>query len=242
MSLVPDASLCRSVHKVFTSEVDGSFSNSIVESSVEPESLRPGNDNRLRKNALFSLKITIGWIDIAGNMIKRDYPEIESLVHNVKGYRPSSVDSQAFLSLKTSLSSGPRAISDGEESKLGKDNGEKAVAVSSPDNTDEAKHATARGTLERIDENFEREEARDLFMSATLYDGTLVIPSLGVCRNLKIGTGKNFSAILQIISQWRKQARDELKQGQHEMAPVIYVFPERDSTSIEIEVFRNGHD
>ncbi|KAI4743105.1 hypothetical protein E4T50_06492 [Aureobasidium sp. EXF-12298] len=160
MSLVPDVSLSRSVQKLSTSDIDGSFKNSTVEFSHEFENLRPGFDQSLRSWALMFLKNTIGWIDSSGSLLEGEYPELASLIHNAKGEKPSSVDSQSF-SLETSVSPGPQRIPDSEELELHKDRGEKAVAVSSPVKTDEAKHATARGTQEGRGENSWRAKSRD---------------------------------------------------------------------------------
>lgn len=243
MSLIPDISLSRNVQKLSTSGIDdGSFKSSAVESSHGFENLRPDFDRSLRWWALKFLKNSIGWIDSSGSLLEGEYPELASLIHNVRGEKPSSVDSQSFFSLKTSVSPGPQRIPDSEELELHKDRGEKAVAVSSPVKTDEAKHATARGTQEGRGEDSVRQKARDLYMSATLYDGTLVIPSFKLCQDMEKGVGKSFSSILQIISQWRAKSRDDLKHEYHRKPSLVYVFPEASESSFDIEVFRKEPD
>jgi len=50
------------------------------------------------------------------------------------------------------------------------------------------------------------EKDRTIILSATLHDGSLVVPSYKLCKQMSSGFGKSFSDILRIISQWRTQA------------------------------------
>ncbi|KAH0371891.1 hypothetical protein KCU65_g1593, partial [Aureobasidium melanogenum] len=238
MSLICDVSLSRSVHKIFISNIDGSFKSSVVESTNELEILRPGTDELSRNIALLFLKNSIGWIDSSGNLTDGEYPERGSLINNVKGKQPTSANSQSFLSLKTSTLPEPQAIPRGEETRLDEGADGEAVDVPSPNKTDKVKRATARGTPEGSDEDSVREEARDIFMSATLDDGTLVIPSYAVCRNLKHGNGKGLSNILRIILQWRTQACGDLDHEYYGKPLLVYIFSKTLESSIQIEVFR----
>lgn len=231
--MISDVSLFRSVHKVFVSNIDGSFKGSIAESTNEFENLQPGTDKLLRNSAILFLKNNIGWINSSGNLTEGEYPKLGSLINNVRGKQPTSTHPQSFLSLGTSTTPEPQALLEGEETKLDKDNGDKAVAVPSLNKTDEAKHATARGAKDGRDR-----KARGLIMSATLHDGTLVIPSFKLCQDMEKGIGKSFGSILQIITQWRAQSREDLKHEYHRRPALIYVFPEESEGCFVIEVFR----
>ncbi|KAG9613891.1 hypothetical protein KCU77_g1006, partial [Aureobasidium melanogenum] len=242
MSLIPDVSLSRNVQNLSTSDTDGSSKNPTIESSHEFEDLSPDFDRSLRLWALMFLKNSIGWIDSSGNLIEGEHPKLGSLTDNVKGKKPPSVDSQPFISRKTSSAPGPQAVLEDGDTKLVENFGGKAVAVPSPDGTDKAERATPRGTQEGSDENPVREKARELYMSATLHDGTLVIPSFAVCCNMKNGNGKGFSDILRIISQWRMQACGDLDHENRRKPLLVYVFSETYESSISIEFFRKGPD
>lgn len=242
MSMISDVSLFRSVHKIFISNIDGSFKSSVVEATDEFENLRPGTDKSLRSSAVLFLKNNIGWIDRAGNLIEGKHPKLGSLIDNVKGKKPPSVDSQPFISRKTSSAPRPQAVPKDGDTELVENSGGKAVAVSSPDDTDKAERATTRGTQASSNENSVREKARELYISATLHDGTLVIPSFAVCCNMKNGNGKGFSDILQILSQWRVQACGDFDHENRRKPLLVYVFSEIFDSSISIEVFRKEPD
>ncbi|KAH0429378.1 hypothetical protein KCU90_g6482, partial [Aureobasidium melanogenum] len=242
MSLIPDVSLSRNVQNLSTSDTDGSSKNPTIESSHEFEDLSPDFDRSLRLWALMFLKNSIGWIDSSGNLIEGEHPKLGSLTDNVKGKKPPSVDSQPFISRKTSSAPGPQAVLEDGDTKLVENFGGKAVAVPSPDGTDKAERATPRGTQEGSDENPVREKARELYMSATLHDGTLVIPSFAVCCNMKNGNDKGFSDILRIISQWQVQACGDLDHENRRKPLLVYVFSETSESSISIEVFRKEPD
>ncbi|KAG9598681.1 hypothetical protein KCU97_g3822, partial [Aureobasidium melanogenum] len=153
MSLIPDVSLSRNVQNLSTSDTDGSSKNPTIESSHEFEDLSPDFDRSLRLWALMFLKNSIGWIDSSGNLIEGEHPKLGSLTDNVKGKKPPSVDSQPFISRKTSSAPGPQAVLEDGDTKLVENFGGKAVAVPSPDGTDKAERATPRGTQEGSDEN-----------------------------------------------------------------------------------------
>ncbi|KAG9525989.1 hypothetical protein KCU93_g5656, partial [Aureobasidium melanogenum] len=56
------------------------------------------------------------------------------------------------------------------------------------------------------------------------------------------GVGKSFSSILQIISQWRAESREDLKHEYHRKASLVYVLPEASESSFDIEIFRKEPD
>ncbi|KEQ61926.1 uncharacterized protein M437DRAFT_25949, partial [Aureobasidium melanogenum CBS 110374] len=238
MSLISDVSLSRSVHQIFVSNIDGSFKSSVIESTDELEILRPGTDKLLRDIALVFLKNNIGWIDSAGSLKVERYPKYKSLVDNIKGRKPTSAHPQASLSLGNSTAPEPEASSEGKGTGLDDISGGGAVAESKSDKREQAQHATSEGNQRSRDENATRVKKRNLLVSATLPDGTLVIPSFKLCQEMDKGVGKSFSFILQIISQWRAQSRNDLKHEYHRKASLVYVFPKASESSFNVEIFR----
>ncbi|KAG9662085.1 hypothetical protein KCU95_g5103, partial [Aureobasidium melanogenum] len=219
MSMISDVSLFRSVHKIFISNIDGSFKSSVVESTDEFENLRPGTDKSLRSSAVLFLKNNIGWIDRAGNLIEGKHPKLGSLIDNVKGKKPPCVDSQPFISRETSSAPGPQAVPKDGDTKLVENSGGKAVAVSSPDDTDKAERATTRATQEASDEN-------------------------SLCSLLQHEVWKwyRLQRYLADHIQWRMQACGDFDHENSRKPLLVYVFSETSDSSISIEVFRKEPD
>lgn len=72
-----------------------------------------------------------------------------------------------------------------------------------------------------------------IIVSATLHDGSLVVPSYKLCKQMSTGIGKSFSDILRIISQWRTQT---CRNNDH-VPKMIYVYTSRYSQYFSILTF-----
>ena len=247
LSQFADKPLIRSVYKLFFSDINGSFISSCVESRDEINNPGAGSEQRLRNNAIRFLKNNIGWIDSAGKLVEGTYPNIKSLFDGLRAKRlPMKLpitESQPFLSLKTSSTiPGSRAVTETGKQKLCNSTREAGVVISSPRGQESPNNGTDKAFLgnDNGTSALNNNKDRATVMSASLHDGTLVVLSLGRCRQMSKGERLSFQDILGIISQWRAQTHQDIDDEQCRKPLLIHVRPNTDSCFEEIDVLRRG--
>lgn len=242
LSQTASKGLARSVCKLFFSDINGSFVSSCLESRDEMISLRPGSDRLLLNNALHFLRNNIGWIDSAGKLVEGTYPDIQPLIDGLLPRRRSSKNLLASKSqLKMSATTPePQAVAESGEQKLCDSTRQAGGVISYShgerrlnDGTDEALAEDDKGSSALVNNN----DDQTIVMSASLHDGTLVVPAIMRCQRMSSGVGLGFRDILSIISQWREQTRQDNNHGQFYKSLLIYVRPDVDPHSIEIDIF-----
>jgi hypothetical protein len=90
MSRTTDKSLARSVYKILSSDVNGSFVSSCIECQDKLDNLRPGTDIHLRDHARSCLTENLGWIDSAGQTGTRRISESAVIAQKPSTYKPVS--------------------------------------------------------------------------------------------------------------------------------------------------------
>jgi hypothetical protein len=238
ISRVPDKSLARTVYQIF-SDVNGLFTSSDIECKDEMEKLRPGTDESLRTHAKSCLKNNIGWTDNVGRLVEGGYPKVGLLFSGLKQRNSPAPASQPFLSPNLSpMVPEPEAVARSEKQKLNTDARGERAAVMVSDDADSTKHATDK-VIPKGNDNPPASNKDDVgAMSATLHDGTLVIPCINLCQQMSAGVRKSFSDVLMIISQWRTQTRQDTDHGQYGTASLIYVFSQPLTDSFDIGILR----
>lgn len=119
MSRTTDKSLARSVYKILSSDVNGSFVSSCIECQDKLDNLRPGTDIHLRDHARSCLKENLGWIDSAGKLVQEEYPRVRSLLKRLRRTNRSAPGSRLFLSQTPSPTiPEPQAVAELERWKL----------------------------------------------------------------------------------------------------------------------------
>lgn len=245
LSYIADKSLVRSVYKLFSLNVDGPFASSCLESRDDLKGIRAGADISLREYAVQSLRHSIGWIDSAGRLIDGRYPGIRQLIDGFKliKLRKSSPSpaSQSFLSLETSPTiPEPQALNKPETLELKNISRETGVVISNSHGENPANNGTDKAFPGNDNGISPTENSKTRIISASLYDGTLVVPNFQRCQRMSMGVGLDLSKILRIISQWRTQTREILDRGQRGMSLLIHVLDSRDPTLVPFELFRRG--
>lgn len=243
MSRTASKSLIRSVYQIFFSNINTFFASSCLESRDIVENLRWGADFRLREYAIYSLKNNIGWIDNAGRLIKGKYPEIQALhegFNHKELFKPSSApESQPFLSLETPPTiPEPQAVNKPETPELKNSPRETGVVISNSHGENPATNGTDKAFPGNDNGISPTENSKTKIISASLHDGTLVVPNIKRCLRMSNGEGLGFRDILRIISQWRAQTHQDIDDGQDRMPLLIYVRSNMDPCFVAIDVFR----
>jgi hypothetical protein len=233
MSRIPDKSLARTVYQISFSGVNGLPANHCIKSNHEMDNLHPGTDDVLRCHARSCLKENLGWIDSAGKLVREEYPKMRSLLERLLRRKQSAPGSQPLFSLQSSPTVPEAEVVAGlGNPKLNSDTRDKGAAASVSDKTGTA--TTATDTVSTKGDNGSSAITKDpsVFVSATLHDGTLVVPSLRLSEQMSIGVGKSFDDFLRIISQWWVQ--HDRNYEQRGMASLIYIYSEPLTDSFEV--------
>ncbi|THX53381.1 hypothetical protein D6D06_06136 [Aureobasidium pullulans] len=234
MSFAPDTSLTKSVHKILVSN-DGSFGKSQVEMSEVMFNARSKHDQPLRDYLKLCLKNHVGFMDGAGNVVQQSQSKTHPLLLKLNPHKDLS---SRMLPPEEARHTKPRAKSESDNSQLVTDTTKsKNYADIVSVNEEQIHPPISKRGPEVADTSATLEEDPSTYVSATLYDGTLVVPSIALCFGMSQGETLSFNNFLRIISQWWPRARNNMVPELRSKPYLVYIRGRPAVSSFQIKLF-----
>ncbi|THY79470.1 hypothetical protein D6C87_08987 [Aureobasidium pullulans] len=234
MSFAPDKSLSKSVHKILVSN-DDSFKKSQVEMSEVMFNVRSKQDQPLREYLKSCLKNHVGFMDGAGNVVQQSQSKTHPLLLKLNRHKDFS---SRMLPPKEARHTKTRAKSESDNFQLVTDTTKsKNYADVVSMNEEQIQPPLSKRGPEIADTPATLEEDPSTHVSATLYDGTLVVPSSALCFGMSQGKTLSFDNFLRIISQWWPRARDNMVPELRSKPYLVYIRGRSAVSFFQIKLF-----